>query len=161
MKLGSFITGAVVGAIAAGAAVALTTPKKGEELREDIKKESEKLLDQADELTKEARNKSEEIRKEALAKSEEIRKEAKAKTEEIRKEAMAKTEEIRKEAKVKTDEYRERGTELYEKNKAKYSKKTKQEDLNSAIETGEAKVEKSKESLAETLASETPDMATL
>ncbi len=74
---------------------------------------------------------------------------------------MAKTEEIRKEAKVKTDEYRERGTELYEKNKAKYSKKAKQTDLNSAIEGGEAKVEKSRESLAETLASETPDTATL
>ncbi len=150
MKLGSFITGAVVGAVAAGAAVALTTPKKGEELREDIKKESEKLLNQADELTKDARTKSEEIRKEAMAK-----------TDEIRKEAKAKTEEIRREAKAKTDEYRERGTELYEKNKAKYTKKTKETDLNSALEGGEVKVEKSRESLAETLASETPDTAAL
>ena len=37
MKIGSFVTGVVIGGIVTGVAVALTTPKKGGELRDDIK----------------------------------------------------------------------------------------------------------------------------
>ncbi|MGL4590048.1 MAG: YtxH domain-containing protein [Mycoplasmatales bacterium] len=43
MKAKSFFVGAVFGAVVSGIAVALTTPKKGSELRSDIKKEAETL----------------------------------------------------------------------------------------------------------------------
>lgn len=46
MKGKGFILGALVGGIAAGVAVALTTPKKGSELRSDIKAEAEKLYEE-------------------------------------------------------------------------------------------------------------------
>lgn len=43
-----FISGALIGAAVAGTVVALTTPKKGSELRADIKKEAVKVKEQGE-----------------------------------------------------------------------------------------------------------------
>ncbi len=46
MKVRDFALGALIGGVATGVAVALTTPKNGADLRSDIKKEAETLYEE-------------------------------------------------------------------------------------------------------------------
>ncbi len=51
MKSDKFLLGVVLGAVVGGITVALSTPKTGEKLREDIKKESEILYNEGRKVT--------------------------------------------------------------------------------------------------------------
>lgn len=99
MRAKDFALGALIGGMATGVAVALTTPKKGEELRSDIKKEAETLyeegrnkFDATYEAASEKASESKVNLEEALAtintKVTELKEEAKAAVEELK----AKTE---------------------------------------------------------------------
>lgn len=45
-KFGSFINGFLIGAVAAAAVVLLVTPKSGDQLRDDLKREVDEILDE-------------------------------------------------------------------------------------------------------------------
>lgn len=53
-----FLSGAVIGAAIAGVVVALTTPKKGSELREDIKDEATKIKHHGEDMVEKAQEKA-------------------------------------------------------------------------------------------------------
>lgn len=59
MKKKSFVLGALIGAAVGSVATALTTPKRGKELRDDMKTEAEKFygisLDKYNKLSKDAK----------------------------------------------------------------------------------------------------------
>ncbi len=73
MKITSFIAGVAVGAIAGGAAVALTTPKRGAELRSDIKKEYDHAVDKIDQYKDSATDKIGEYKEKVGAYTEELK----------------------------------------------------------------------------------------
>lgn len=93
MRARDFALGALIGGIATGVAVALTTPKNGQELRSDIKKEAETLYE-------EGRNKFDATYDSASEKASE----AKVNIEEALSTINKRVAELKDEAKVAVDE---------------------------------------------------------
>lgn len=91
----SFVSGVILGAAVAGAAVALTTPKRGEELRDELRGKTTEIKDKAIEVKESMLSKSTEWKDVATAKSSEIKDVATAKTAEWKDVATVKVNEVR------------------------------------------------------------------
>ncbi len=82
---GSFLKGMIFGGIVGAAFALLYAPKKGDELRKDLKEKSDELLGDAEKFYSDAKTFSEEKFADALKKAEQLRAEAEKKYEEAKK----------------------------------------------------------------------------
>ncbi len=102
MKKKDFVLGALIGSVASGIAVALTTPKTGNELREDIKNESQSLYEDGMRKKDEILDMSEDVLNESKAKFAEIKETSMSKVDELKETSKEKVEEVK--SKIKKEE---------------------------------------------------------
>ncbi|NOZ63278.1 MAG: hypothetical protein GXO74_16615 [Calditrichaeota bacterium] len=131
---GSFFKGLVFGGLIGAGLALLYAPKKGDELRKDLREKSDELLGDAEKFYSDARSFSEEKFADALKRAEQLRQEAEKKFEEARtkyEQILAESKRVADDLKKKMSPEKDVEPEEGEKKKASPKKRGK---ISKAIE---------------------------